>query len=69
MVRSCTAVSPGMALEIELGDGKIDAQALGTGADPGGGDQPKPRALPKPGTVRASVKIGDKSGSGQGSLF
>ncbi len=73
MVRTRAEISPGMALEIELRDGTIDVQARGSGADAGdgdgGGDKRRPQARPKPGTVRATVKIGDKSGSGQGSLF
>ncbi len=69
-IRSAGQVAPGMALEIELGDGRVDAQALsGKGTTP---SSPPPTASEqpaKPGTVRAAVKAGGRSGSGQGSLF
>ncbi len=64
------AVSPGMALEIELRDGRIDATAGAGSPDdvPPTRGGARPRAA-KPGTVRARVKTGKSSGGGQGSLF
>ena len=69
-VTTHTGVSPGMALEIELRDGRVAATA-GPGSPDGagpGGDGERARAA-KPGTVRARVRTGKSSGGGQGSLF
>ena len=69
-VTSHTGVSPGMALEIELRDGRVAATA-GPGSPDGrgtGGTGERTRAA-KPGTVRARVRTGKSSGGGQGSLF
>ncbi|MGI9409228.1 MAG: exodeoxyribonuclease VII large subunit, partial [Hyphomicrobiaceae bacterium] len=69
-VTSHTGVSPDMALEIELRDGRV-ATTAGPGSPDGagpGGDGERTRAA-RPGTVRASVRTGKSSGGGQGTLF
>ncbi len=69
-VRSAGKVVAGTLLNIELADGRVDVQAIG-GADAAQSPTAESRRAraAKPGTVRAAVKVGDKSGSGQGSLF
>ena len=69
-VTSQSAVSPGMAFEIELRDGRIGATAGGGSPDgvATGRDGARTRTA-KPGTVRARVRTGKSSGGGQGSLF
>ena len=69
-VTSHTGVSPGMALEIELRDGRVAATAgHGAPAGAGSGGNPTRARAAKPGTVRAKVRTGKSSGGGQGSLF
>lgn len=64
-VRSASAVSPGARLDIELGDGHIDAEAVAASGDE---KPPSPTpATPQPASgIRRSRGRG---GSGQGSLF
>lgn len=72
-VRSKSQVTAGMVLDIEVQDGRFTAEASGSppassrsAATGLRGDQRRA----KPGTVRAAVKTGSKSGGGgQGSLF
>ena len=68
MVRSKQHVTPGMALEIEVSDGKFAADVPSSPSDGRAPPTERPRPV-KPGTVRSAVRTGSKSGGGQGSLF
>ena len=61
-VRYVAQVASGQRLDIELADGHVDAQALGSRAK-SGGEPPQPRPAPPP---RAK---GGAGGGNQGSLF
>jgi exodeoxyribonuclease VII large subunit len=63
MLRSAAEVAPGQRLDIELGDGRVDAQALGISA---------PKSAETASHVRGSApprKKTEARGGGQGSLF
>jgi exodeoxyribonuclease VII large subunit len=63
MLRSVAQIVPGQRLDIELGDGRVDAQALGRSAAKGA--DPAPRA----GASAPPRRKSPTPGGGQGSLF
>jgi exodeoxyribonuclease VII large subunit len=63
MLRSIADIVPGQRLDIELGDGRVDAQALGISAPKSAGTAPPTRMSAPP------RKKAEARGGGQGSLF